>query len=41
MVDTAQLITEAALLRKESRCGHFRRDFPKAKRKWRVKHIEW
>ena len=28
MVDTALLIAEAALLRKESRGGHFRADFP-------------
>lgn len=41
MVQTARLITEAALLRKESRGGHFRSDFPHAKRKWRGRHIEW
>jgi len=41
MVDTARLIAEAALLRKESRGGHFRSDFPKTKRKWEGKHIEW
>ncbi len=41
MVDTALLIAEAALLRKESRGGHFRHDFPREKRKWRGKHIEW
>jgi L-aspartate oxidase len=41
MADTAHLIAEAALMRKESRGGHFRRDFPKEKRKWRGKHIEW
>ena len=41
MVDTALLIAEAALLRKESRGGHFRADFPKAKRKWQRRHIEW
>jgi L-aspartate oxidase len=41
MVDTALLITEAALLRKESRGGHFRHDFPRQKRKWRGKHIDW
>jgi len=41
VVDTAQLIAEAALLRKESRGGHFRHDFPREKRKWRGKHIEW
>ena len=41
MVDTARLIAEAALMRGESRGGHFRTDFPKAKRKWRGRHIEW
>ena len=41
MVDTARLIAEAALVRKESRGGHFRHDFPKEKRKWRGKHIDW
>jgi L-aspartate oxidase len=41
MVDTARLIAEAALLRKESRGGHYRSDFPRAKRKWQGKHIEW
>ncbi len=41
MADTAQLIAEGALLRTESRGGHFRHDFPREKRKWRGKHIEW
>ena len=41
MVQTARLIAEAALLRKESRGGHYRSDFPHAKRKWRGRHIEW
>jgi L-aspartate oxidase len=41
IVDTARLIAEAALLRKESRGGHYRSDFPKAKRKWQGRHIEW
>ena len=41
MVETAGLIAEAALMRSESRGGHFRSDFPKAKRKWRGRHIEW
>jgi L-aspartate oxidase len=41
MVDTSMLIAEAALLRKESRGGHHRADFPKAKRKWQRRHIEW
>jgi L-aspartate oxidase len=41
MVDTALLIAQSALLRRESRGGHFRSDFPKPKNKWRGKHIEW
>jgi L-aspartate oxidase len=41
MVETSRLIAEGALLRKESRGGHFRSDFPRAKRKWRGRHIEW
>jgi L-aspartate oxidase len=41
LVDTARLIAEAALLRKESRGGHYRSDFPKARRTWVGKHIEW
>jgi L-aspartate oxidase len=41
MAETARLIVEAALLRKESRGGHYRSDFPRAKRKWTGRHIEW
>jgi L-aspartate oxidase len=41
MVDTARLIAEAALLRKESRGGHFRSDFPRPVHTWKHKHIEW
>ncbi|HEX5830280.1 MAG TPA: L-aspartate oxidase [Gemmatimonadaceae bacterium] len=41
VVQTAQLIAGAALLRKESRGGHFRADFPRQKRKWQGRHIEW
>ncbi|MDQ6717076.1 MAG: L-aspartate oxidase [Gemmatimonadota bacterium] len=41
MVETARLIAEGALLRKESRGGHYRSDFPRTKRKWKGKHIEW
>jgi len=40
LVQTAKLITEAALLRKESRGGHYRSDFPRAKSLWRGRHIE-
>ena len=41
LVATARLVAEAALLRKESRGGHFRSDFPKARRKWQGRHITW
>ncbi|HEX6965140.1 MAG TPA: L-aspartate oxidase [Gemmatimonadaceae bacterium] len=41
MVQTAQLIARGALLRKESRGGHFRSDFPATKRTWEGRHITW
>ena len=41
LVQTAMLIAEAALLRKESRGGHYRSDFPRTESKWRGRHIEW
>src|SRR5919199_1036537 len=41
MVQTARLIAEAALLRKESRGGHFRSDYPSARRTWEGRHIVW
>jgi L-aspartate oxidase len=41
MAQTARLIAEAALLREESRGGHFRSDYPEATRQWRGKHIVW
>jgi len=41
MVQVARMIVQAALLRKESRGGHFRSDFPRARNKWRETHIEW
>ena len=41
MVQTGRLIAEAALLRRESRGGHYRSDFPRAKRTWEGKHIVW
>ena len=34
-------IHKATLMREESRGGHFRSDFPKAKRSWAGRHIEW
>jgi L-aspartate oxidase len=40
MLQTAHLIVEAALLRKESRGGHYRADYPRAKKTWKGRHIE-
>jgi L-aspartate oxidase len=40
LVQTARLIVEAALRRKESRGGHYRSDFPRPESKWRGRHIE-
>jgi L-aspartate oxidase len=40
LAQTARLIAEGALLRKESRGGHYRADFPRAKQAWRGRHIE-
>ena len=40
LVQTARLIVEGALRRKESRGGHYRTDFPRAKSNWRGRHIE-
>jgi L-aspartate oxidase len=40
MLETARLVVEAALLRKESRGGHYRADYPRAKRIWSGRHIE-
>jgi L-aspartate oxidase len=40
MLDTGRLVAEAALMRKESRGGHYRSDFPRAKRTWKGRHIE-
>lgn len=41
LVQSARLIAQSALMREESRGGHFRSDFPKPKRSWAAKHIEW
>jgi L-aspartate oxidase len=41
MVQTAHMIAEGALLRHESRGGHFRSDFPRPKAIWQDTHIEW
>jgi len=40
LVQTAQLIVAGAIRRKESRGGHYRSDFPRAKGAWRGRHIE-
>src|SRR3954466_9300486 len=40
LVETARLIVEAAMKRKESRGGHYRSDFPKPQRSWQNRHIE-
>jgi L-aspartate oxidase len=40
LVQTARLIVEAALRRRESRGGHYRSDFPRTARHWQGKHIE-
>ncbi|GAC1515618.1 MAG: L-aspartate oxidase [Gemmatimonadaceae bacterium] len=40
LLQTARLIAEGALLRKESRGGHYRADYPRAKQAWRGRHIE-
>ncbi|MGQ0712506.1 MAG: L-aspartate oxidase [Gemmatimonadaceae bacterium] len=41
LVQSARLIANAALMREESRGGHYRSDFPRAKRSWAGKHILW
>src|SRR5436190_6352075 len=40
LVQTARLIVEGAIRRKESRGGHYRSDYPRAKGAWRGRHIE-
>ena len=40
LVQTAQLIVEGAIRRKESRGGHYRSDYPRSKGAWRKRHIE-
>jgi L-aspartate oxidase len=40
LVQTGRLVAEGALLRKESRGGHYRSDYPRAKRAWRGRHVE-
>jgi L-aspartate oxidase len=40
MLTCARLVTEAALVREESRGAHFRRDYPSAREEWRH-HLVW
>jgi L-aspartate oxidase len=40
LVQTAQLIVEGALRRRESRGGHYRSDYPRPKGSWRGRHVE-
>ncbi len=40
LIQTATLIARSALARRESRGGHYRSDFPRAKGMWRGRHIE-
>lgn len=41
LIQTASLITRAALARRESRGGHYRSDFPRASGAWRGRHVEF
>jgi len=40
LVQTARLVVESALRRKESRGGHYRSDYPRPKGAWRGRHVE-
>ena len=40
LIQTARLIVEAALRRRESRGGHYRSDYPRARKTWRGRHIK-
>jgi L-aspartate oxidase len=41
LTESAQMIAHAALERRESRGGHYRSDFPRAKSGWAHKHIDF
>jgi L-aspartate oxidase len=41
MVTTARLIAEAALMREESRGGHYRSDYPEERHVWQERRIVW
>jgi L-aspartate oxidase len=40
LVQTARVIAESALERRESRGGHYRTDFPRPRRSWKTRHVE-
>jgi L-aspartate oxidase len=40
LVQTASLIVEGALTRRESRGGHYRSDFPRPRKEWQGRHVE-
>jgi L-aspartate oxidase len=40
LVQTAQLVVEGALRRRESRGGHYRSDYPRSKGSWRKRRID-
>ena len=39
LLQTAELLTESALIREESRGAHYRTDFPESRKDWAKKHI--
>jgi L-aspartate oxidase len=41
LVATGRLIARSALIREESRGGHFRSDFPRESAEWERRHIYW
>jgi L-aspartate oxidase len=41
MAQTARLIAQSALLREESRGGHYRTDYPRTRKLWLRRHILW
>jgi L-aspartate oxidase len=41
LVQSARLIAHSALQREESRGGHYRSDFPRARKEWAGKHVLW
>ena len=41
LIDTGRLIARSALMREESRGGHFRSDFPRDSARWEHRHIFW